>query len=392
MNNNKNKILFIVTQSEFGGAQRFIFELVSRLNKEKYELLVAAGQGDNELFVKLQVLNIKTIQLKHLKRNPNPLKALFSMSEILNLLKKEKPDTLFLCSTTAGILGSIAGSIYKLFKTHDSKFKIIYRIGGWAFHDPRNWLLNQLIGELEKITAGFKDKIIVNSEFDYQTAIKKRICSSDKIVKIHNGIDSNNLHFFPKDEARKRLFQYGNLTIESFNHSIIIGAIANFYRTKGINHLIKAMNLLGTKYEALDVKCIVIGDGNQRPELEKLIKEHGLENKVFLVGRIPNAYRYLKAFDVFVLPSLKEGFPWIILETMSAEVPIIATKVGALPEIIKNYENGILIEPKNNMELAEKINELIINHKLIHKLKINAKQNLNNFSSNKMVEKVESLF
>ncbi|MCP6718593.1 MAG: hypothetical protein KJI70_03635, partial [Patescibacteria group bacterium] len=141
----KNKILFIVTQSEFGGAQRFIFELVSHLNKEKYELLVAAGQGDGELFVKLQALNIKTIQLKHLKRNPHPLKALFSVSEILNLLKKEKPDTLFLCSTTAGILGSVAGSVYKSFNNNNSRFKIIYRIGGWAFHDPRNWLSNQLI-------------------------------------------------------------------------------------------------------------------------------------------------------------------------------------------------------------------------------------------------------
>ena len=385
----KNKILFIVTQSEFGGAQRFIFELVSHLNKEKYELLVAAGQGDGELFVKLQALNIKTIQLKHLKRNPHPLKALFSVSEILNLLKKEKPDTLFLCSTTAGILGSVAGSVYKSFNNNNSRFKIIYRIGGWAFHDPRNWLSNQLILGLEKITSGFKDKIIVNSEFDYQTAVKKGICLSNKIVKIHNGINPNKLHFFPKNEARKRLFQ---LTIEPFNHSIIIGAIANFYRTKGINHLIKAVSLLGRKYEPLDVKCIVIGDGNQRPELEKLIKKHGLKNKVFLTGRIPDAYKYLKAFDVFVLPSLKEGFPWIILETMSAEIPIIATKVGALPEIIKNYENGILVEPGNNIELAEKINELIINPELIHKLKTNAKQNLNNFSSNKMVEKVEGLF
>ena len=386
----KNKILFIVTQSEFGGAQRFIFELVSHLNKEKYELLVAAGQGDGELFVKLQALNIKTIQLKHLKRNPHPLKALFSVSEILNLLKKEKPDTLFLCSTTAGILGSVAGSVYKSFNNNNSRFKIIYRIGGWAFHDPRNWLSNQLILELEKITAGFKDKIIVNSEFDYQTALKKRICSSDKIIKIHNGINPEKLSFLPRERARQFLLE--KTEHNSQDQKYIIGSVANFYKTKGLDYLIKAISLLEAKYKPLNARYIIIGDGSQRPALENLIKNNNLEDKVFLVGRITDAYKYLKAFDIFVLPSLKEGFPWIILEAMAAEIPIIATKVGALPEIIENNKQGVLVQPKNSEELAEKIIELIQNQKKSQDFQIQAKQKLNQFSVFKMIEQIEKLF
>ena len=81
-----------------------------------------------------------------------------------------------------------------------------------------------------------------------------------------------------------------------------------------------------------------------------------MENKVLLAGRIPDAYKYLKAFDVFVLPSLKEGFPWIILEAMAAEIPIIATKVGALLEIL---EEEFLVEPKNSQELAKKISWML---------------------------------
>ncbi len=388
---NKTKILFIVTQSEFGGAQRYIFELVSHLNKEKYDILVAAGQGDKGLFNKLQGLNIETIHLKHLKRNPNPLEAIFSISEILGLLKKKGPNILFLCSTTAGILGSTAASMYKLFKIHDSEFKIVYRIGGWAFNDPRNWLLNKLILWAEKLTVPFKDRVIVNSEYDYQAAIKNKICSPEKIVKIHNGINPEKLEFLLKQEAKAFLFnKIPKYKIQDAKY--IIGTVANFYRTKGINYLIKAISSLEAEYKLLDVKCIVIGDGKQRPELEKLIEKHGLKNKVFLIGRIPDAYRYLKAFNVFVLPSLKEGFPWIILEAMAAEIPIIATKAGALEEIIENNKQGILIKPKNAEELAGSIAKLIKNPELAQQFKKQAREKLKRFSLFNMVKQTEKLF
>jgi len=384
------KVIFLVTQSEFGGAQKYILELVSHLNPEKYDILVAAGQGDGELFRKSENLSIKTFQLKHLKRNPNPLKAISSILEILSLLKKERPDIIFICSTTAGILGSISSFLYKIQNTK-YKIRVIYRIGGWAFHDPRPSWQNKIIFYLEKLTVGFKDKIIVNSEFDYQAAIKSKVCSPNKIIKIHNGIDVEKLKFLAKQEAKaflsNKIPQH-----EIQNTKYIIGTVANFYRTKGINYLIQAISLLEAKHKPLDVKCIVIGDGKQRPELEKLIKKHNLKNKVFLVGRIPDAYQYLKAFDVFILPSLKEGFPWIILEAMAAEIPIIATNVGALPEIIENGKQGILVKPKNSQILAEKIFWLLNNEQKAENMGSQAGQKVKReFYLEKMIRKTREL-
>ncbi len=388
---NKPKILFVITQSEFGGAQRYIFELVSHLNLEKYEILVAAGHGDKELFKKVQNLPVKIFQLKHLKRNPNLLETISSISEMLGLLKKERPKILFLCSTTAGILGSITASIYKLFKIHDSEFKVFYRIGGWAFHDPRPFWQNKIIFYLEKLTAGLKNKIIVNSEYDYQAAIKNKICLPEKIVKIHNGINPEKLGFLPEQGAKAFLFnKIPQHKIQ--NTKYIIGTVANFYKTKGISYLIEAMRLLEAKYKPLDVKCIVIGDGKQRPELEKLIEKYNLKNKVFLTGRITDAYQYLKAFDVFILPSLKEGFPWIMLEAMAAEIPIIATNVGALPEIIENGKQGILVKPKNSQILAEKIFWLLNNEQKARNMGSQARQKVKReFYLEKMIRKTKEL-
>jgi len=335
------KILFIVTQSEFGGAQRYIFEIAGNLNKGQYEVLVGAGSGDSELFSKLQNINIRTINLKQMKRTPWPWQIFLSIGEIVNLLKKEKPDVLFLCSTTAGLLGSIASLFVR------GQTSIIYRIGGWAFRDPRAFWKNWLILLAEKLTAPLKDIIVVNSEIDRKLALEYRIIPEKKLIKIYNGIDLSSLNFLSCEEARSKF---------NLNQSTkVIGTVANFYRTKGLEYLIEAAAKL-VEVEPRPVKFVIIGEGRSRPKLESLIKKYNLEDKVILAGRIPDAYKYLKAFDVFVLPSLKEGFPWIVLETIAAEIPIVATKVGAIPEIL-NEE--FLVESKNSQALVKKISQML---------------------------------
>ena len=342
------KILFLVTQSEMGGAQRYVFEIARGLDAQKYEVLVAAGEGAGELFKKLEHTETRSLYLSRMRRTPWPWQAILAIREIYELLKKERPDILFLCSTTAGLLGSLASKIYKL-KTTNYKLKTIYRIGGWAFCDPRAFWKNWLILLAEKLTALLKDLVIVTSELDRKLALKYKIMPERKLVRIYNGIDMNSLNFLSREEARNVL----NDLSDSRSH-LMVGCVANFYKTKGLEYLIEAasrLNLDGKRFS-----LVIIGDGRERPKLEKLIKKYRLQEKVFLVGRMPDAYKYLKAFDVFVLPSLKEGFPWIILEAMAAGIPIVATKVGALPEIL---DEEFLVTPGNAEALVKKINRAL---------------------------------
>ena len=378
-NVNRRKILFIVTQSEMGGAQRYIYE-VSKALAGRYEILVAAGKGDGELFRKLENTGVQPLYLSQMRRAPWPWQIILAIKEIFDLLKKEKPDVLFLCSTTAGLLGSIAGWIYR------GPTSVIYRIGGWAFRDPRPFWKNWLIFWAEKLTARFKNLIVVNSEYDWHIAVEERIVSPEKIIKIHNGINPDSLDFLPKEEARTTLITRYQIPDTRYQ---IIGCVANFYKTKGLEHLIGAFARPGLPRRH-GLKLLVIGDGKLRPQLEAQIKKLGLENKIILAGRIPDAYKYLKAFDVFALPSLKEGFPWIILEAMAAELPIVATNVGAMPEIIENGEEGFVIEPKNSQVLAEKIKWLLEHPQEAKVMAIGAKAKLvKEFSLQKMVEETE---
>ena len=413
------RILFLVTQSEFGGAQRYVFETAKYLNLRNYEVLVGAGQGDGELFRKLRNTGVQPVYLKEMRRTPWPWQMALAIKEIYNLLKKERPDILFLCSTTAGFLGSIAAFFYRgstsrvLTKGEEESLlsspsksleygevepRVIYRIGGWAFRDPRNFILNKIILWAEKITSPLKDKIIVNSEIDRKLAIQYRVAKPEKIIKIHNGIDLNSLDFLSREEARNCLISKTSLARSDLlkrTDLIMVGTVANFYKSKGLNYLIEAIHFLRSDLPGRSdlLKFLIIGEGRQRPQLESLIKKYELENNVFLIGKISDAQRYFKAFDIFVLPSLKEGFPWVILEAMAAQSAIIATRVGAIPEIIENEVDGLLVKPKNSQELAEKIVYLLKNPELRENLGNRAREKVEqNFSLGKMLKETEKLF
>ena len=345
------KILFIVTQSEFGGAQRFLWNLISGLSKG-YEITVAAGpEGDDEngLLKFLEKKGINTRHLKYLKRGVNPLFDFYlGLIEIYNLIKKEKPDILFLCSSKAGALGALVGRLAGV-------KKIIYRIGGWTFNDPRSLWARAFYRFIEKVSARWKDIIIVNAECHRKQAIKLGIKPRREILTIYNGI--GNLEFLSRKKARRLL--------KLKDSDFVVGTIANNYPAKGIKYLIKAAK------EFQSIKFIIIGKGNRF---------------------IPEAYKYLKAFDIFVLPSVKEGFPWTILEAMAAEVPIIATRVGAIPEIIEHNKSALLVEPKNPEELAKAINKLIKDKNLQEKLTKKARKIVGEkFTLDKMVKKYENL-
>ena len=364
-----------MTQSEFGGAQHFIYTFTTNL--QGYEIVIGAGpEGDNEkgLLFALEKRGINTRHLRYLRRSINPLFDFFGIIEICKLIKKEKPDILFLNSSKAGMLGGLVGRILRM-------PNIIYRIGGWTFNDPWPKWKKKMYILIEKYTAKLKDVIINNAKSDTEQAIKLGIKPERRIVTISNGVDVNGLGFLLREEAREKL------KIESSN--FVVGTIANFYPPKGLEYLIEAANLLKNK----DIKFIIIGEGEERGKLENLIKKYNLGKIVILTGAILDASKYLKAFDIFVLPSVKEGFPWTILEAMSGEIPVIATKVGAVPDIIENNENGFLLEPRDFKSIANSIEKLLGDENLRKKMtQAGEKTVIDKFSLDKMIKTYEDLF
>lgn len=378
----QTKILYLVTQSEWGGAQRYIFDLATNLPKDLYLIAAAAGldgeksNQNQNLFTKLDEKNIESYKIKNLIREINPVKDLKAYFEIKKLLKKIKPDILHLNSSKAGVIGAIAGK-------HAGIKKIIYTIHGFVFNEPLPTWKKMVYLRAEKFSAKYKDRLICVSEFDRQTGIKNQIGNENKLVTINNGITK--LDFLPKDEARKRL----GLPLDK----IIIGTIANFYPTKGLTYLIPAAKIIVARYPNTFFR--IIGFGQLKNRLNDEVKKLGLENQL-LIDRIDTSdggYKYLLAFDIYALPSIKEGFPFAILEAMRAGLPIVATEVGGVPEMIKNEVNGLIVKPADPAALAKAIINLLENKNLATKFGDQAKIDVEqNFSLEKMITKTEVVY
>ncbi|MBU0648603.1 glycosyltransferase family 4 protein [Patescibacteria group bacterium] len=377
----KKKLLYLITQPEWGGAQRYIFDLAISL-KDRYDITVATGEIKNsqELLDRLKKNEIKTHVFPHLVREVRPLKDLQAFLQIFIYIKLNNFDAVHLNSSKAGVIGAIAANILGV-------KKIIYTAHGWVFNEPLPAWKKKFYKWAEKLSARHTTKIITLSKSDTEIGILENIAPAEKFVHIYHGIKKT--QFLEKKPARQEINKKLNLTFGP--DDLMGGCAANFYKTKGLDFLIKAWKQVQKKIP--QAKLIIIGQGKLKKSLQAQIQKFNLENSVFLPGALPDSQKYLKAFDVFVLSSVKEGFPYVILEAMQARVPIIATHVGGIPEMLENEKSGLLVTPADPAGLTKKIILLLQNKKLGQRLADQAFHDLNaKFNFTVMLEKTSNLY
>lgn len=340
----KEKVLYTITKSNWGGAQKYVFDIATHLPK-RLEPVVALG-GKGSLAKKLEEKNIRLVTVESFQRDINILKEIESFFELLRIIKDEQPDIVHVNSSKAGGLGALAARLLGV-------RRIVFTAHGWAFKEDKN-PLSQLIIKLSSwATVVLSHKAITVSEEDREQAEWMPFVQN-KISTTHNGIESP--IFKNKDEARDFLKQRAN---EKLNAGTWIGMIAELHKNKGVGYAIEAFSKLAEKNN--DVVLTIIGEGEERERLESLIAKKGLNKRVFLVGDIPNAAEYLKAFDIFMLTSVKEGLPYTLLEAGLAELPVVATCVGGVPEIVDDMASGIIIKPKSSEEIQNAVLYLMEN-------------------------------
>lgn len=368
------KVLFLITKSDVGGAQKYVRDLAASLPHEKFETKIITGGKDGVRFL--------TNAFRPYFLFLNDIAAVI---EIALLLRKIQPDILHLNSSKAGVVGAIAAKIYNvgclMFGVRGLGVKIIFTAHGWVFN-PENhygWLRRHLYILFHKFAALFQDAIINVSEYDRQLALQYHIAPAKKLFTIHNGIDAVNIEFLERAVARNKLLEKLISGVPSLNAKRLtlnaapwLGSVGRLVAEKDYATLIDAAALLKHQTSNFELRTFVIGDGYERPMLEKKIAELGLQNDVFLLGAIPNAERYLKAFDVFVLPSIKEGLPYTLLEAMAAGLPIIATRTGGMPEILEP-QNGLIVPPRDPKAIADAIKKLLADNQLQKNLSANAR-------------------
>jgi glycosyltransferase involved in cell wall biosynthesis len=206
---------------------------------------------------------------------------------------------------------------------------------------------------LDLFSLRFCNKIIAVSEGIRDDLIKHGIRPS-KIVAIQNAVEKG---FDPMRLAETRLEKRKALGVSDGEY--VAGYVGRLSAEKGVQYLIEAASIL--KGKGAQFRMLIIGDGPKRKELENLTVEKGLAREHMFVGFQNDIENWLPVLDVFVLPSLTEGTPMALLEAMAIGLPVIASDVGGVPELVENGVSGFLIPPGDSAALAEKLSTLCRN-------------------------------
>lgn len=301
------KIIFVITKGNWGGAQRYVFDLATNLPKDEFDVGVAFGQ-EGLLAKKLRDENIALNPILSLQRDVSLSADVRSFFELYRLFKKHKPklDVVHLNSSKAAGIGALAARVAGV-------PNIIFTAHGWPFWENRNPLVKALIWMLSWFTALLSHKVIVVSEYDLRTARKMPFVGR-KTTRIYNGIAPMVL----TDAAEIRSY---------FPGKRITGSIGELTRNKNQIALIEQAR------KDPNLHVAIVGDGEDKKFLKDKIDAYGLKQRVVLFG-FREARSVLKGFDVFALPSLKEGLPYVLLEAKQAGLPIVANRVGGVGEIL----------------------------------------------------------
>lgn len=336
----KQPILLMVTSQDWGGAQAYIYNLAKEIQSLGLPVQVCAG-GSGELGERCRESGINFIQLKHMARDVNPIKNILSLFELYFLYKKLRPSAIHLNSSMMGFVGSIAARLAKV-------PRVIYVAHGWVFneHLPAGRLKFYIW--LEKFSARWKDKIICIHPKDEELARRLNFHPREKIITIPNGLDiqTHESALLERKIARQKL----NLPEQSF----VIGTVANAYPPKNLLWYLDVCNEAHIQLPSL--RFSIIGCGPQMDELKTKHAQLGMESFVALEGRRLDAPTLYRAFDVFVLPSTKEGMSITLLEAMASKIPSIVTNVGANQWCLNG--SGLIVDVNDKGQMIHAILKL----------------------------------
>jgi len=333
------KILIVITHGKIGGATNFVFWLAKGLKEKGIEVKVGFGEGEY-LKEKLEKEKIEFVNFKWLKRTHNPLSNLFFIFEIKKFLDKEKFDACHFNSTNA-LFGAIGAKLSK------SKPKTIFTFHGLSILD-RNYkkqiYLKPLYWLIFKFLLKFVDLPVFVCKENFEQAKKIKLIKNG--IVIYNGIPE--AEFLEREVARK--FFEEKIKVD-LKEKFLIGSIGRLDYSKNYEFLIEVFpEILKIKPNAI---CLIIGEGKERKKYEKLIERFGLKEKIFLIGEIENASKYLKGFDLFVLPSRYEGLSITLIEALFSQIPILASDVGGNKEIVG--ENNVFCSKEDFLKKIENL-------------------------------------
>uniref|UniRef100_A0A7C5UT94 Glycosyltransferase n=1 Tax=candidate division CPR3 bacterium TaxID=2268181 RepID=A0A7C5UT94_UNCC3 len=365
----KIRILHILGSANFGGTELTTSRLITRMSDEFYNsVCFLSKKGPVGEGLESQGINVYYLPIEGIS-------SIIQTFLLYKILVNNNFHILHLYGLKANLIGRILGKL--------AGIKVI--VGGLRSLYPFNNAPKKLAFLLDKLTFSLSQGYISNSKSAVEFLVKNGY-NREKFWVIHNGI---NIEEFSLSLNRESIKQHYKLPLSK----PVITCVANLRSEKGHKDLILALNYL--KKAGKTFVALFIGEGEMEQDLINSVKSLNLDNDILFLGSrsTKEIANLLSVTDIFVLSSLREGLPTSIIEAMASGCPVVATRVGGVPELVVDGETGFLITPGDVKELTLKLMLLLNNSELRANMGMAGKSRaVTQFSLHKMVAEYESLY
>lgn len=384
----RTKVLHVITRLDRGGSAQNTLLTCQGLS-ERYEMVLVHGlslesqmtdwewQSVHRGIVKAKDRGVKVVPISSLVRKIAPVQDLQTFFSLWRLMLQERPDIVHTHTSKTGILGRWAAKMAGV-------PIIVHTPHGHVFYGHFGPLVSRFFLAIERFTASITDCMVALSEGERNDYIRFSISSPDKIVTIHSGVEIDRYMKAEVNVEEKRR------SLGLNPNALVVGTVGWLLPIKGPIHLLNAMAHIWRNHP--EIRLVFVGKGELEGKLRAEASRMGVSERVTFLGWRDDIPEIMQILDIFVLPSLNEGMGRVLVEAMAAGRPVVASKVGGIPDLVEHKKNGFLVGPGDVNGTSLAIKRLLIDRKMRDEMGRMGRAMAQNFTVKGMVKKIDALY
>lgn len=376
------RVLHVITRLIMGGAQLNTLHTAARHRERGVDAEILYGPGDSErdgdLGAAAELLGVRLHQLPQLRREPSLLHDTHALLALHRFLRRNRFDIVHTHTSKAGFLGRLAGHLA-------GDTTVVHTPHGHVFHSYYGPVLTSLYVLAERCSANWAARMVALTQQERSEHLVLGIGDATRFVVVPSGIDVARFHTgaSARGEARARL--------GLDDDSPVIGSVGRLAEVKGQDVLLRALPAVVRAWPG--VVTVLVGDGPERQRLHKLATMLGLENRVQMLGRSDRPETLYPAFDCLAVPSRNEGMGRVVLEGMASGLPVVASGVGGILDLVRHEQNGLLVPAGDSAALAAALIRVLGDGSLRRRLGTEARATVtHDFSEQAMADQLLLLY
>jgi glycosyltransferase involved in cell wall biosynthesis len=387
------KVIHIITRMDMGGSAQNTLLTALHHDSKHYNVWLIKGSTLESAMTKAETelvedqletaekQGIEIIDVPSLVRRISPINDVRALVALYRHIRKIKPLIVHTHTSKAGLLGRLAAWMARV-------PIVIHTPHGHVFYGHFGKSLSWMFLQMEKLLGRITHHQIALTPAECNDYLSLRVSHPGNSSVIHSGVDLEKFRKGAKQRTRKR--QELGIPADSF----LIGYVGWLIPIKGVTHLVSAMSRVVELYPKSILVLVGKGDdkGGEEIKLQEQVESLGLADNVLFWGWRPDVAEVIGCLDIFVLPSLNEGMGRVLVEAMAAGLPIVASRVGGIPDLVKDGQNGLLVPAEDTSALAKAISDLLSDKERRHRMGEAGKKMCLPYSAEAMVEQIDDLY